>query len=90
MIFSNDDMIKEQAAYFLIKTDIQSESEGGATADYLAEALTSQMLDDFLTLCKEIGETAESIGGIIKPLQNEKAKAMLRVILYDAIYEAIF
>ena len=28
MIFSNDDMIKEQAAYFLIKTDIQSDGGG--------------------------------------------------------------
>lgn len=90
MIFSNDDMIKERAAYFLIKTDIQSASEGGATLDYLKEALTPQMVDDFLQLCKEIRETAESIGGIIKPIQNEKAKAMLRVILYDAIYKSIF
>ena len=90
MIFSNDDMIKEQAAYFLMKTDILSGSEGDATYNYLKEELTPQMLDDFLTLCKEIAETAESIGGIIKPLQNEKAKAMLRVILYDAIYKAIF
>ena len=90
MIFSNDDMIKEQAAYFLMKTDIHSESEGGSTTHYLEEALTPQMLDDFLTLCEEIDETLESIGGIIKPLQNEKAKAMLRVILYDAIYKAIF
>lgn len=90
MLFSNDDMIKEQAAYFLIKTDIQSNGEGGATLEYLVEALTPQMVEDFLNLCKEIGETAESIGGIIKPLQNEKAKAMLRVILYDAIYKAIF
>lgn len=90
MIFSNDDMIKEQEVYFLIKTDVQSAGEGSATLDYLAEALTSQMVVDFLQLCKEIGETAESIGGIIKPLQNEKAKAMLRVILYDAIYKNIF
>ena len=90
MIFSNDDRLKEQAAYFLIKTDIQFDSEGGATLKYLEEALTPQMVADFLTLCKEIGETAVSIGGIIKPLQNEKAKAMLRVILYDAIYKAIF
>lgn len=90
MIFSNDDMIKEQAAYFLIKTDIQSEGEGGATLNYLEEALTPQMVADFLTLCREIVGISESIGGIIKPLQNEKAKAMLRVILYDAIYKAIF
>ena len=90
MIFSNDDMIKEQAAYFLIKTDVQSDGEGDATLDYLENALTPQMVVDFLNLCKEIGETAESIGGIIKPLQNEKAKALLRVILYDAIYKAIF
>ena len=40
MIFSNDDMIKEQAAYFLMKTDLQSDSEGDATFDYLAKALT--------------------------------------------------
>lgn len=90
MIFSNDDMVKEQAAYFLIKTDVQSDGEGGATFDYLAEALTPQMVVDFLDLCREISETAKSIGGIIKPLQNEKAKTMLRVILYDAIYKAIF
>lgn len=90
MIFSNDDLIKEQAAYFLIKTDVQSDGEGGATLDYLTKALTPQMVVDFLQLCKEIDETAESIGGIIKPLQNEKAKAMLRVILYDAIYKNIF
>ena len=90
MIFSNDDLIKEQAAYFLIKTDVQTAGEGYAVLEYLKKELTSEMVLDFLNLCKEINETAESIGGIIKPLQNEKAKAMLRVILYDAIYKAIF
>lgn len=90
MIFSNDDMIKEQAAYFLMLSDIQSRSKGGSTYKYLSETITEQMTYNFLQLCEEITGIAESIGGIIKPLQNEKAKAMLRVILYDTIYKAIF
>lgn len=90
MIFSNDDMIKEQAAYFIMETDIIKYGAFGDTYSFLLEFLPEDVLQDYLTLCAEIGETSESIGGIIKPIQNEKAKAMLRVILYDAIYKNIF